>query len=339
MGFASSIGIANPRPSRVSDEILAVFMPMSKRIPLFDAHCDTSLSILEHGYDLYQNPGHLDLHRSVQFAPRVQIFAIFDEGTRIHYRRQMDHLKQALACNDAFVTLCTTGREAMAAAEAGKMAAMLSVEGAELLDCSVSGVHMAAADGVRFVNLTWNHANLLSGSNVEETDRGLSEDGRVFVRACEAENITVDVSHLSDPGFWDVIETAQKPVIASHSNSRSVWDHPRNLTDAQFCAIMQTGGVVGINLYSAFLGTQPTVDTVIRHIDHFLELGGAKHIGLGADFDGCDMLPAGFHGVSDMPVLYDALLSRGYQEQVVRDIFYDNFMRMLQRKECDVCNT
>lgn len=119
----------------------------------------------------------------------------------------------------------------------------------------------------------------------------------------------VDVSHLSEKGFWDMIELAEKPVLASHSNSFSVCPHPRNLTDDQFRAICDLGGTAGLNLYVPFLTEQPraSFDDLRRHLDHFLELGGEGHIALGADLDGCDRLPTGFSGLDDYEALGDFL--------------------------------
>ena len=227
------------------------------------------------------------------------------------------------------MALCATAGEAEAAFAAGKVAAFLSVEGAELLDCSLERLEEARELGVRSVNLTWNHANALSGTNAEEPERGLSPQGRAFVRKLEALGMLADVSHLSDAGFWDVADTLSGPFWASHSNSRAVLSHPRNLTDEQFTAIIEHDGVAGLNLYADFLGGAPDVDTVIAHLDHWLELGGARHIALGGDLDGCNRLPAGFTGVESWPLLYEALLRRNTPEDLVRDLFFNNLMRVV----------
>ena len=148
-------------------------------------------------------------------------------------------------------------------------------------------------------------------------------------RKLEALGMLADVSHLSDAGFWDVADTLSGPFWASHSNSRSVFSRPRNLTDEQFTAIIDHNGVAGLNLYADFLGGAPDVDTVIAHLDHWLELGGARHIALGGDLDGCSALPAGFTGVESWPLLYEALLRRNTPEDLVRDLFFNNLMRVV----------
>jgi membrane dipeptidase len=142
--------------------------------------------------------------------------------------------------------------------------------------------------------------------------------------------VIVDLSHISERAFWDTAEIAQKPVIAGHSNSASVFPHARNLTDDQFRFLVRCGGVAGINLYAGFLAHDAGIDDVVRHIEHFMSLDGEKTVALGGDFDGCDTLPRGINGIQDIPRLYETLLRLGYPEQVVKDIFYNNMMRVVQ---------
>ena len=140
------------------------------------------------------------------------------------------------------------------------------------------------------------------------------------------------MSHLSDRAFWDVMDITQAPVSASHSDSRSVYPVSRNLTDQQFLAICQTGGVVGLNLYTGFLGEDPvTLETACRHVLHWLELGGEAHIALGGDLDGCECLPVSFTGVDCWPDLARTLLDKGVPQPTVEDLFWNNAMRMLER--------
>ena len=309
----------------------------SPGIDLFDGHCDTILACLLRGGGFARNGGHLDLERAGAYRRYAQFFALYGEpedfsealSFREIFGREHALFRRELEANGARMALCATAGEAEAAFAAGKVAAFLSVEGAELLDCSLERLEEARELGVRSVNLTWNHANALSGTNAEEPERGLSPQGRAFVRKLEALGMLADVSHLSDAGFWDVADTLSGPFWASHSNSRAVLSHPRNLTDEQFTAIIEHDGVAGLNLYADFLGGAPDVDTVIAHLDHWLELGGARHIALGGDLDGCNRLPAGFTGVESWPLLYEALLRRNTPEDLVRDLFFNNLMRVV----------
>ena len=309
-----------------------------RELDIFDGHCDTLTACLLSGEGLLKNTGHLDLTRAMGYRRYAQFFALFGQpedfpGQEISYgeifAREHALFQRELAASGGAAVLCTTAAEAEAAFSAGKVAAFLSVEGAELLDCSLERLEQARDLGVRSVNPTWNHANALSGTNAEETGRGLTPQGRAFVEKAERLGVLVDVSHLSDAGFWDVAETLSGPFWASHSNSRKLFSHPRNLTDEQFTAIIEHNGVAGLNLYADFLGEAPGVDIVVAHLDHWMELGGARNIALGGDLDGCGRLPAGFSGVESWPLLYEALLRRNTPENVVRDLFFNNLMRVV----------
>lgn len=309
---------------------------MSK-ISLFDGHADTVSRIYEHGGTLWENSGHLDLSRtSTTYGAYAQFFAVFGTkdtrpGLPLWQLFQAEYavFRRELDQNQDKITFCTTAAQARGANAAGRAAAFLSVEGAELLDCDLVKLEQARAMGVRAVNLTWNYPNALSGTNAKETDRGLTDQGRAFVRRMNELGMLVDVSHLSDPGFWDVAEISCRPFFASHSNSRTVFSHRRNLTDAQFTAIIEHHGVAGLNLYADFLGEAPDLDAVVAHLEHFLALGGTQNVSLGADWDGCDALPGGISDIRDMEKLYDRLLQRNYHEALVRGVFYENLMRVV----------
>ena len=206
------------------------------------------------------------------------------------------------------------------------MAALLSIEGAELLNCRIERIETVAQWGTRLMNLTWNFPNAISGTNLRETDRGLSAYGRDFVREMEDNQIYADVSHLSDAGFWDLVRIARKPIVASHSNSRYLCGHSRNLTDDMFRAIRDSGGVVGMNFYRAFVGEGE--DALVAHVEHFLELGGEKTVCFGGDLDGCDVLAGGLQGVQDVPIIYEVLRRRGYSEALLEDLFWNNLRRL-----------
>ena len=203
------------------------------------------------------------------------------------------------------------------------------MEGAELLDCDPDRLPQAARDGVVAINLTWNHANALSGAHADQPERGLSEIGRRFVEKMEELRILVDVSHLSEAGFWDVAEIASRPFIASHSNAKSVWNHTRNLTNEQITAIIGNQGVIGLNFYEGFVGGSRDLDMVRAHLDRILELGGARNVALGGDWDGCDLI-ADLPAIDSLPRLYEYLLLHGYDEAVVQDLFYNNLMRVVR---------
>ena len=144
--------------------------------------------------------------------------------------------------------------------------------------------------------------------------------------------MVVDVSHISDAGFWDIMQLTEKPIVASHSNSRKLCDNPRNLTDEMYLAICKTGGTAGINLYGCFLGENATLDTVCNHIFHFADLAGnADHISLGSDFDGMNKLPKGINGIQDYPKLAERLSQRGLDDKAIENIFWNNALGVIER--------
>lgn len=319
-------------------------------IPYFDAHCDTIWRCmaasggddgadlppaLRTGGGLLRNDGHVDLTRDALFARRGQFFALYDNVKRLpagmawqRCRQMHDWFTAQLAENSGRIALCRSGAEADAAVAAGKTAAFLSVEGADLLDCGIGQLQTAAGWGVRLVNPVWNNANALSGSCADDPDRGLSPQGRDFVREMERLGVYADVSHLSDPGFWDLFRMTERPMVASHSDARALCPHRRNLTDDMFRAVRDTGGVVGLNLYSDFVGG-PSMDALVAHAEHFLALDGEKTLCIGGDLDGSRTLAAGMRGMEDVPQLYRALEKRGYGQALLEDIFWNNLRRLL----------
>lgn len=308
---------------------------------LFDGHCDTILKCYLEGGGLRRQTGHLDLERRRGKGRWAQFFATFGSPEDMPGRSLWEVFLEEYAlfrseidANADLVIFCRTGAEAEAAFAAGKTAAFLSAEGAELLDCDLEKLRMAHRMGVRIVNITWNHPNALSGTNAAEQDRGLSEQGRAFVNTMGELGMLVDVSHLSDPGFWDVMEITDRPVVATHSNARSVFPHSRNLTDEQFTAIINTNGVAGLNMYAGFLGDDPDFDTVVSHLEHFLALGGEDNVSMGGDWDGITSMPRGMSGIQDMEKLYEHLLRRNYSEALLEKVFYSNLMRVVN----EVCS-
>ena len=293
----------------------------------FDAHCDTLWRAHTENWSLEENPGHVDLRRLSAYAPMGQVFALYEDSANLpeaerwpYIRARAGEFLAAKAAHPELMSRCC-----------------LSVEGAELLDCDEGKLADAWEKGVRMVNLTWNFENALSGSNAEAPGKGLTVRGRSFVCKMQQLGMIVDVSHLSDPGFWDVAELSQAagtPFIASHSNARALCPHKRNLTDEQFTAIIKSRGVAGLNLCDKFLAGRPTLDDAAAHIEHFLALGGEENVAIGGDWDGCDLCP-GVEQITDIGLLYERLLRRNYSETLVQAIFYNNLMRVV-REVCTI---
>ena len=298
-------------------------------IPYFDAHCDTLSVLHSRGaeWSLGANAAQVDIDRLSAYSPAAQVFAIWGG----HYEEKLALLRRGLA-RDGRAVLCRTAEEVRKANAAGKVAALLSVEGAEILGCSIERMREARErDGLSMINLCWNSDNALCGAAMD-SGRGLTDAGRAFVRAAQDVGVAVDLSHASERTFWDVLEIAEKPVIASHSNAAALSsEFPRNLTDEQFAALVKCGGGAGLNLCAGFIGLGRDIGACCAHIEHFLALGGEKSLFLGTDFDGIAAVPRGLYGVQDMWKLYEALLERGHSEELVQDIFYGDLLRILGR--------
>ena len=296
-------------------------------IPCFDAHCDTITAVLERGGSLLRNSCQLDLERLGAYRPVAQVFAVW--GGR--YEEKAALLRSELE-KSGLGRLCRNMAEVRRTAREGKVAALLSLEGMEQLGCDIERLRRAhEQDGLIMANLCWNSDNALCGSAMDGGG-GLTDKGRAFVRAAQDMGVAIDLSHASERTFWDVLEVSTRPVLASHSNAAALCsDFPRNLTDAQFEALVKCGGGAGLNLCPDFLGLTRDVEACCAHIEHFLALGGERAVFIGADLDGIDDTPRGIAGVQDVGRIYEALLRRNHPESLVRGIFYNNLMDILER--------
>lgn len=311
--------------------------------PVFDLHCDTALELLgksmREAGSLRENSHHIDLKRAGTLAGYAQFFACFttpsmqkwyDVPVSEIFEREMVTVLREVEKNKDLISLAYSAADVRKNYENGKMSALLSIEGPAGFDFDAALLQDLYAVGFRMTTLGWNEKNILSGSH--ETGGGLTDAGREFVKEAQRVGMIVDVSHISDEAFWNIMDITQKPIIASHSNSRAVHDVSRNLTDDMFQAICQTGGVVGFNQYVEFVGADCDLDTACDHILHWLELDPeGDHIALGGDLDGCDMLPKGFEGVQSYPAFAQKLLERGLNDKTVRKIFCDNALGVMEK--------
>ena len=310
--------------------------------PVFDFHCDTALMLL--GDDLNQagslrkNSGHIDLERAVKLGGYAQCFACFttDIPELVHgispivlFERELATIQREVDKNSDLISIAYSVDEIEENRANGKMSAILTLEGTAGIDYNPALLEDLWAIGFRVTSLGWNERNPLTGSNV--TGGGLTDLGREYVKEAQRLGMRMDVSHISDEGFWDILKITEAPILATHSNSRAVHNHSRNLTDDMFRAIRETGGVAGYNACRDFTGENPNLDTVCDHILHFLELDpDGKHIALGGDLDGVEAMPDGFEGVQSYPALARKLLDRGLTEENVMDIFWNNAIRVMK---------
>ena len=313
------------------------------RLPVFDLHCDTALALSERAEvytSLRSNHRHVDLTRAGELGGYCQCFAMFTtpdfdkwygKSAVEIFDAMLDNLEKELALNSDIIARAGSTAEIEANRAAGKMSAVLTLEGSAGINFDAGRLEELYKRGFRISTLGWNEKNILTGSHV--TGGGLTDAGREYVRECQRLGILVDVSHISDEAFWDIMDITEAPIVASHSNLRSVCDHSRNLTEDMYRAIVQTGGTAGINLCAPFIKSEGAdFDATCDHILRMLEIDpSGEHVSLGGDLDGCDELPAGFVGIQSYNALADRLLERGLDEQTIRNIYWHNTMGVMDR--------
>ncbi len=330
---------------------------------LVDLHCDTLTAFMDTGPDTLEGlrePARRDgclsalaacarradtlddpcrqfalckIPKGVRWAQCCAVFlpdGLDQEGAAAYYQLHRDSFYRQMRALSPRVSQCRSAREIEGAWAAGRTAAILTVENGSALAGRLDRVSVLARDGVRMMTLIWNGENEIGSGNT--TDHGLSPFGRAVIPSLEAAGILVDVSHLNDWGFQDLLEVASKPFAASHSNARAVCGHRRNLTDGQIREMASRRCLIGLNYYSPFLredGCPATCEDIYRHAIHFLELGAEDCLALGSDFDGAD-LPPSLDSPEKAANLYGYLLRRGLPPAVCDKIFYRNALAFFQ---------
>lgn len=311
--------------------------------PVFDLHCDTAFEMLDLSGNcvtsMRRNDLHIDLERASKLPGYTQCFACFTSDTKtlplpvspeMLFTKEFDAAVCGIQKNGDIIRQAFSAGDIENNLNSGRMSAILTIEGPAGFGYDPCALETLYNKGFRITTLGWNELNPLAGSHI--TGGGLTAKGVAYVQEAQRLGMIIDVSHISDEAFWDIMNITTKPVIASHSNSRSIWNVSRNLTDEMFLALCQCGGLAGINLYADFLGENPDLETVCDHIIHFMEVdSGSEHIALGADLDGCDKLPRGFSGVQNYPDLANKLLFRGLTENEVMNIFWNNAVGVFKR--------
>lgn len=222
------------------------------------------------------------------------------------------------------------------------MAAIWHFEGAEAIDKNLDALHIFYGAGLRSVGIVWSRPTNFgygvpfSFPKSPDIGEGLTEPGKALVKECNQLGIMVDVSHLNEKGFWDVANLSTAPIVATHSNAYALCASPRNLTDAQLDAIQASGGMVGINFHKGFLREDgnPTLETslteIVRHLDYIANRIGIEHVGFGSDFDGADM-PEDLQDAAGLPKLLSALRDAGYDDDALRKVTHENWVRVLRQ--------
>ncbi len=307
----------------------------------FDLHCDTITECYNHDVPLKKNDLHVDLERAEAFETYAQCYAVWIPDS-IHGEEAFQRFCQVakrfsleVERNAGGLKQCSQPGDLTGAQAAGKHCAVLTVENASALGGRLENIKELARLGVKLCTLTWNGENELGRGVRAPGNTGLTSFGKQAVSELERHGILIDLSHASPALFDDAAEIAQRPLVATHSNAQAVCGHPRNLTDRQFMAIRDSGGLVGLNFLSYFLNddsTKACLEDVLRHAEHFLSLGGEDVLAMGADWDGGAPKDFPLSGIQGMGELYELFLRHGYSEELTDKIFYRNAAEFFERE-------
>ncbi len=309
-----------------------------------DCHCDTLTELYNKNASLYENEQHFDIKRQIALGGGLQFCAIYVPTEVFRYQGGLRYTLCLLdKYNQEIKKLHENGIDVLqvrTAEDAGnvlkhKAATLLAIEEGGAIDGSLEALRCLYELGVRAMTLTWSNRNdIADGINEEATGSGLTLFGKQVVAEMNRLGMLVDVSHISTAGFWSVIETSTKPIIATHSNAKSLCSHPRNLNDEQIKALAQNGGLAGITFAGQFLEEDwrnACIESVYKHIDYMLNLiGNDDHIGFGSDFDGISHPPYNIQGVQDYKPLIE-YLSKYYSNETINKITHQNVINLLQK--------
>lgn len=302
---------------------------------LFDLHCDTLYKAVTHNLPLDDKSMQVS-QISDEDDKRLQCYAIWipddylpDKAEEIFYSA---YKKLSEECKRLSIKLIGQNESISESFKNNKYSALFTIENSTALNGKIENVEKFAKYGVKIITLTWNASNAVGDGADVSNSKGITDFGKSVVQEMERNGIVVDVSHASDRLFYDVAEIANKAFIATHSNSRSVTNHRRNLTDEQFEIIKDINGIVGINFHRDFLSDNPDGASkydILKHIDKFLSLGGENTVCIGTDFDGCN-LPDDIIGSESLTEIYEMLLKQNYKESIIRKIFYENALNFFE---------
>lgn len=304
--------------------------------PIVDGHADTLCRLQAEDRLLCERSqiGHSDLVRLLQAGISLQVLAVcvesdFPADAGLRRLMELMHLfdRSLLGRDDAFQILNKSDLERIAP---GRVGFLLGLEGGAPLGGNPGILHQMFRLGLRLLGLVWNNRNDLADGVGVEDGRGLTDQGREIVVTAEDLGMVLDLAHLNRRGFWEVMEIVRQPPVVSHANAGAVCNHRRNLDDDQLRAVAARGGVIGINLYPPFLTDAPTasIDDVLRHLGHMLDIAGLESIALGLDFDGIEATPADLPDITALPLLIAALPHLGLDETSRAAILGRNWLRV-----------
>jgi len=305
---------------------------------VIDAHCDTASELLDKSENLVNNNCMIKKEFMEHYDSYIQVFAAY---VNKKYKNPLERAlcilnkaKNEIKRNDLELILsCDDLKRTIKQKKCG---AILSIEDARALCGKLLLLYFFYDYGVRAITLAWNDDNEVTDGANSNKQSGLTDFGRDVIREMNRLKMMIDVSHISEKGFWDVMSETRTPVIASHSNCYNQCHHRRNLKNEQIKALIDTGGMMCINIYPPFLekeSEKASIKSVIRHIDYALSLGAENNLGLGSDFDGIDMTPVDFHSLLDYEKLFNEMKKMNYTQELIDKITHINFINFMERVE------
>ena len=306
----------------------------------FDLHCDTPYVLYRKQTKFDENSHHVSLDKTEKSFERYTQFAAYCASPRKSdaeafdtYVKSTDYFFSEMNRLKDRARLCVSFDDLERAVSEGKAAIFPTVEDARILDGDLSRLDLLYGRGCRVLTLVWGGTSCIGGAH--NTSVGLTDFGKAVAKKCFDTGIIPDISHSSEQSVDDLLEIAEgykKPIVATHSNSYELYSHTRNLRDRHFKKIVELGGLVGVSLCDSHLcpdKNDADIDAVIRHIEHYLSLGGEDCISLGCDLDGTD-LPDGFSSIEDLPLIAEEMAKHGYNDQQIEKLFFknaENFVR------------
>ena len=324
---------------------------------ILDMHCDTIMALMDNDKTLKKSDNMIDIEKLEQGNYLLQCFAMFVPYVAKEEKyspfemchKMIDRYYQEMSKNTDKIRPVFNYSDIEKNISDGIMSSLLTIEEGGVCLGNIEFLRNFYRLGVRMMTLTWNFKNEIGSPNIDyfkvtkedirrngptiNTVDGLTEFGVEVIKEMNKLGMIVDCSHLSDKGFYDVIKYSTKPIVCSHSNARSVCNHPRNLTDDMLYKLKENGGVTGINYCHAFIKNGDglaTVKDVVKHIDYIKNLIGIDYIGLGSDFDGIGNSDIELKDASMMNLLIEELVRSGYTEEEIDKICYKNVLRVFK---------
>lgn len=310
---------------------------------VIDLHCDTITKCYKQNKELINNDLHIDINKLIKGQYLLQCFALFinlkDGDPYQNFLKYYDFYLNQLQKNKHYLTPVLSYQDLLNVKSSSKIGAMLTIEEGDVLQNDLSRLDELYLKGVRMITLTWNYPNCIGQGNVKQgidffdnvidEENGLTDFGKQVVTKMNELGMIIDVSHLSDKGFYDVINLSTQPVVASHSNTRFIQNVVRNLSDEMILLLHKNNGVMGINYCASFVGEDNYLDQLVNHIKHIKEIGCIDNICLGSDFDGIET-PNELIDASKINFLYTKLVEKGFTKLEIEKIFFKNFIRVMK---------